>query len=135
MVSSEEEYVLSPTFSEKVRRVRVQLGETAHPATQVHAKKKQPQLPAFPDAVRTHHLPLVMKSSRGDSLQVYVVSYAKKDPEIGVVYDVEFDDGTLKENVPRNVLSVPPATSYQLMRLQDSQESISRTPVRRRPNR
>ena len=140
--SPSSSYVPSPTFSERVKRTRHSTENripanpgTAESDVHLQPKKKHPQLPAFPDAVRAHRLPLVLKSSRGDSLQVYLVSYARKDPEVGITYDVEFDDGTLKKNVPRYSLSAPPETSYQLMRLQDSQESLARTPVRRKTGR
>ena len=108
------DYVPSPTFSEKI-------------AAKTTERLEEKKLPPFPDCVRSHRLPLVLKSRNGDSLQVYLISYAKKDESGLVVYDVEFDDRTKKENVARTSLSIPPATSYQIMRLQESQE-VSKTP-------
>ena len=116
--------VPSPTFSEKVKIAR---------AAEALVAKKVVKLPAFPDVIRAHHLPLVLKSRSGDSLQVYLTSYAKKDSDGCFVYDVEFDDGTKKCDVPRAALSIPPETSYQMMRLQgDSQQT---TPPRQKKSR
>ena len=93
-------------------------------------RKAAPNLPPFPDVVRTHHLPLTLKSRRGDSLQVYLHSYARTEDGV-LVYDVSFDDGTLKLSIPRSSLFVPPSTSYEMMRLQESQSSAARTPPRK----
>ncbi len=111
------DYIPSPTFSEKLK--------SKQSLSTVVNK------PPFPDLVRRHHLPLVLKTRSGDSVQVYIISYSKKDENGVLVYDVEFDDGAVKENVPRSALSVPPATNYQIMRLQESQEGAA-TPRRER---
>jgi hypothetical protein len=117
--------VPSPTFSDRVKRAR---------AAEALGVKKVVKLPAFPDVIRAHHLPLVLKSRSGDSLQVYLTSYAKNDKDGCFVYDVEFDDGSRRIDVPRAALSIPPETSYQMMRLQgdDSQQT---TPPRVKKSR
>lgn len=122
------DYVPSPTFSDRVKK-RKSTDEKAE-----EPKILKPSGPPFPDVVRSHRLPLVLKSKSGDSLQVYLISYAKKDENGQLTYDVEFDDGTVKESVPRAALSVPASTSYQIMRLQESQQ-CNETPPRQRKRR
>ena len=120
-------YVPTPTFSERMMRRKKADPET-HQSNQssTSASSTEP----FPDVVRTHHLPLTLKSRRGDSLQVYLHSYARTEDGV-LVYDVSFDDGTLKLSIPRSSLFVPPSTSYEMMRLQESQSSAARTPPRK----
>jgi hypothetical protein len=136
MVSSD--YVPSPTFSDRVKRKReaenkenkkVWVKDKEELPSKPEPKKPLVNLPSFPEVVRTHHLPLVLKSKSGDSLQVYLLTAGVRDEEGVLVYDVEFDDKTVKKNVPRSALTIPAATSYQIMRLQESQQSAS-TPKR-----
>lgn len=127
------EYVPSPTFSDRVKK-RKSTDEKPEIKKAEEPKILKPSGPPFPDVVRSHRLPLVLKSKSGDSLQVYLISYAKKDENGQLTYDVEFDDGTVKEGVPRAALSIPASTSYQIMRLQESQQS-NETPPRQRKRR
>jgi hypothetical protein len=125
-----EEYVPTPTFSERMKAAKKRRKSVENELAKV--KKKMTNLPKFDDRVRAHRLPLVLKSKKGDSLQVYIHSYPRLEEEV-LVYDVEFDDGAIETSVPRSALSLPPSSSYQLMMLQqESQGSISSTPQRRR---
>lgn len=99
-----------------------------HVAAAEEKKKPVKPLAPLPDVIRQHRLPLTMKS-HGDSLQVYLRSYARTNEEGILVYDIEFDDGAIKENVHRAALHIPAATSYQMLQLQESQTSV-RTPTR-----
>ena len=134
---SESGYVPSPTFSERMaKRQKSDLENiSTNESTAPEIKKTINNLPAFDDLVRQHHLPLVLKSRNGDSLQVYLHSYPRLEEEV-LVYDVEFDDGTVKQSVPRSAISLPPPSSYQLMMLQqESQASKTITPQKRHKNR
>ena len=127
-----DEYIPSPTFSDRVKRRKSEENKADNMVEAVILKKptinKGAKLPPFPDIIRSHHLPLVLKSKSGDSLQVYLLSYAKKDEEGYYMYDVEFDDKSTKNNIPRAALSIPSSTSYEMMRLQESQQSTPPRP-------
>ncbi len=132
------DYVPSPTFSDRVKKRRCVDSRDEEAAEKKSEKPVvvRPSGPPFPDVVRTHRLPLVLKSRRGDSLQVYLRSSGRKDENGQLVYDIEFDDGTLKLGVPRSALTAPASTSYQIMILQrsDTQNSVA-TPIRQRKRR
>jgi hypothetical protein len=127
-----DEYIPSPTFSDRVKRRKSEENKADNMVETIPVKKptinKGVKLPPFPDIIRSHHLPLVLKSKSGDSLQVYLVSYAKKDEDGYYMYDVEFDDMSTKNNIPRAALSIPSSTSYEMMRLQESQQSTPPRP-------
>lgn len=127
----------SPTFSERQFhcRNRVETAvdvEDGTPTKQtvVAPVKKTVSLGPLPDVVRAHRLPLTMKSKSGDTLQVYLRGFPRKSPDLGLVYDIEFDDLSPLEGVPRNALTIPPETAYRILLLQESQSTGKRTPTR-----
>ena len=134
------DYVPTPTFSERkaakrksdeMDEVQVEESPVSKGKISIGQKTKEapsrPQAAPLPDVIRQHRLPLTLKAG-GDSLQVYLKSYARHEADV-LVYDVEFDDGAVKRSVPRTALHIPPSTSYQVLRLQESQ-SPAKTPTR-----
>lgn len=94
----------------------------------------KPSLAPFDDLVRVHRLPLKMKSSAGDMLQVYLTGPPRFEDSV-LVYDVEFDDLTKVEAVHRNALSLPSDTGYRIMMLRNAGGGDQRTPERKRSRR
>ena len=121
---------ISPTFSERKLSAQTSLHSPTSPINLVSPPKqlKPNHLPPFPDVVRTHRLPLAMKI-RGDTVQVYLHSFPRIEPDGVFVYDIEFDDGSIQESVCRNSIFIPSSTAYQMLILQESQTSV-KTPTR-----